>query len=138
MKPEKKKNVFSKEEVDALVPELERRLKDLHQKKDAYNRIHDSLFMHELLCEAERSRGFLEGTENLEMSFYALEEAIEALARDVEAIFELGCFLRNIERGRVEFRGVLEGRDVFFCWQKGEPVVGRYRLPREKNEKKIL
>ncbi len=137
MEPVKNRKIFSKAEAEALLPELESRLKDLHQKKDAYNRVHDSLFMHELLCDAERSQGFSEGTEDLETSMFALEEAIEALAKDVEAIFALGCFLRHIEKGIIEFHGVHEGRDVFFLWRRGEPIITRYRLPREKTEKKL-
>ena len=46
MKPLKKKRVFSKEEADALLPELERRLKLLRAKKETYSRTHDLLFMH--------------------------------------------------------------------------------------------
>lgn len=138
MEPARKKRIFSKEEANALLPELEKSLKDLQNKKEAYSRIHDALFMHELLFAAERSHGFLpEGTEDLEMSMCALEEAIEALAKDVEAIFEMGCFLRNIEKGHVEFRGALDGQDVFFCWRRGEPCVARYRRLHEKNENKI-
>lgn len=127
MKPEKKKRVFSRQEADALIPELERRLKDLRSKKEAYSRTHDALFMRELVCAAEHSNGYSGGEDDLEDGIHALEEAIEGLAKDVEAIFALGVVLRDIEKGQVEFFGVLEGRNVFFFWEMGEPVIGHYR-----------
>jgi hypothetical protein len=128
----KKKRIFSKEEADALLPELEKRLKLLRTKKEAYSRTHDLLFMHELVCAAEQTQGFLEENDGLEDGIHALEEAIEDLAKDVEAIFAMGCFLRNIENGHVEFMGIHEGREIYFSWQSGEPCVGHYRSPGKK------
>lgn len=129
--PKKKPKVFSLEEAEALLPELERRLRRLQVQKETYSRRHDLLFMHELVCAAERSNGLFEEQDDLEVGIHALEAAIEDLAKDVDAIFARGCFLRNIEQGRIEFFGILEGREVFFSWQLGEPFVGYYR-PRGK------
>jgi hypothetical protein len=127
VKPLKKKRIFSREEADALLPELEKRLKLLRAKKEAYSRTHDLLFMHELVCTAERTHGLLERKDDLEDGIHAFEEAIEDLAKDVEAIFAMGCLLRNIEKGHVEFFGTHEGRQVYFSWQLGEPRVCYYR-----------
>jgi len=127
VKPLKKKRIFSKEEADALLPELEKCLKLLRIKKEAYSRTHDLLFMHELVCAAERTHGFLEEKDDLEDGIHALEDAIEDLAKDIEAIFAKGCLLRDIEKGHIEFCGIHDGVEVFFSWQLGEPCVGHYR-----------
>ena len=127
MKLLKKKRIFSREEADALLPKLEKCLKLLRTKKEAYSRTHDLLFMHELVCAAERTHGLSEEKDDLEDGIHALEEAIEDLAKDVEAIFAMGCFLRNIEKGHVEFFGTHEGRQVYFSWRLGEPRVCHYR-----------
>ena len=133
----KNKRTFTLQEADALLPELEKRLKHLQSKKETYSRMHDSLFMHELVCAAERSNGLLEEKDDLEDGIRALEEAIEGLAGDVEAIFALGCILRNIERGYVEFFGAHDGEEVYFSWQLGEPCVGHYRRPKEKAHERV-
>ena len=134
----KKQKVFSLEEAEALLPELEKTLNRLRAQKEAYSRTHDLLFMHELVCAAERSNGFSEEKDDLEDGIHALEEAIEALAKEVDAIFEKGCLLRNIEKGRVDFPGLYGGEKVFFIWELGEPEIVRYRLPgRSSEEKKI-
>jgi hypothetical protein len=127
VKPLKKKRIFSREEADALLPELEKRLKLLRTKKESYSRTHDLLFMHELVCTAERTHGFLDQKDDLEDGIHALEEAIEDLAKDVEAVFALGCILRNIEKGSVDFLGTHEGQEVYFSWQLGEFRVSHYR-----------
>ena len=133
----KKSKTFTLQEADALLPELEKSLKLLRTKKEAYSRTHDSLFMHELVCAAERSNGLPEEKDDLEAGIRTLEEAIEGLAGDVEAIFELGCVLRNIERGHVEFFGTHDGQEVYFSWQLGESCVGHYRRPEKKSRERI-
>ena len=134
---QKKSRTFTLQEAEALLPELEKRLKNLREKKETYSRTHDSLFMHELVCAAERSNGFLEEKDDLEDSIHALEEAIEELAKDVEAIFAMGCFLRNIETGHVEFFGTHDGQEVYFSWQLGEPHIGHYRLLGKKSHERV-
>lgn len=133
----KKNRIFTLQEADALLPELEKCLKLLRTKKEAYSRTHDLLFMHELVCTAERTQGFLEKEDDLEDGIHALEEAIEELAKDVEAIFAMGCLLRNIEKGHVEFLGTHEGREVYFSWQLGEPCVRHYRPPERKVHERV-
>lgn len=123
----RKSRMFTLQEADALLPELERRLKLLRTKKEAYSRTHDLLFMHELVCTAERTHGLLEEKDDLEEGIHALEDAIEDLAKDIEAIFARGCLLRNIEKGHIEFFGTHEGEEIYFSWQLGEPNVSHYR-----------
>lgn len=125
--PRKKSKTFTLEEADALLPALEKCLKLLRIKKEAYGRTHDLLFMHELVCAAERTHGFPEENDDLEDGIHALEEAIGDLARDVDEIFAMGCFLRNIEKGHVEFRGFYQGEKVYFSWHLGEPTIRFYR-----------
>ena len=133
----KKSRIFTLQEADALLPELEKCLKLLRTKKEAYSRTHDLLFMHELVCTAERTHGFLEAKDDLEDGIHALEEAIEDLAQDVEAIFATGCLLRNIEKGHVEFFGTHEGQKVYFSWQLGEPRISHYRLLGTKVDERV-
>jgi len=123
----KKHKVFSLHQANGLLPDLEKRLRHLQSKKEAYSRTHDSLFMHELICAAERSNGLAEGQDDLETGIHALEEAIEELAKDVEAIFASGSILRNIEKGQVEFLGEHDGETVYFSWKLGEPEIVYYR-----------
>ena len=35
----------------------------------------------------------------------------------------MGCFLKDIETGLVDFYALHEGRVVYLCWRLGEPQV---------------
>lgn len=123
----KNRKVFTLQEASALLPDLEQRLKSLQDKKEAYSRAHDALFMHELVCAAERSNGLSNEQDDLEAGIHSLEETIEDLAKDVEEFFSLGGILRNLDKGHVEFLGRHEGETVYFSWQLGESAIQHYR-----------
>ena len=54
---------------------------------------------------------------------------IEALrlAKDIESYIaelnDLGVICKGMNVGLVDFRGQLDGREVFYCWKLGEPEV---------------
>jgi hypothetical protein len=35
----------------------------------------------------------------------------------------MGCILKDINTGLVDFPTVRKGREVFLCWQHGEPEI---------------
>lgn len=41
----------------------------------------------------------------------------------VERVNELGCLVKDLELGLVDFYAMQEGEPVFLCWQFGEPAV---------------
>jgi len=41
----------------------------------------------------------------------------------VERINELGCLVKDLEQGLVDFYSLLDDEPVFLCWQFGEPAV---------------
>ena len=47
-----------------------------------------------------------------------LEQEIEAILRDLA---DLGVEVKDPDRGLVDFRSRLRGREVYLCWQLGEP-----------------
>jgi len=56
-----------------------------------------------------------------------LQIEAQRLARDIEGYIaelnELGVICKGMDTGLVDFRGLLDGREVFFCWKLGEPSV---------------
>ena len=52
---------------------------------------------------------------------------VEAAQDEARRLERLGLVVRDLERGLVDFRSVLEGqREVFLCWQLGERRIGWY------------
>lgn len=122
----KKRRIFSLHEANELIPELQKRLKHLQLQKETYRRLHDALFVHELVCVAERSTGFFE-KDDLEENIHALERSIEDLAKDIEAVFGMGCILRDIEKGCVDFPAVLGDKKIYWSWRQDETSIQHYR-----------
>ena len=56
-----------------------------------------------------------------------LQIEAQRLARDIEGYIaelkELGVVCKAMDTGLVDFRGQIDGRDVFYCWKLGEPSV---------------
>ena len=57
-------------------------------------------------------------------------ERLVALAGEITAAVErinaLGCLVKDLEAGLVDFYAMLEGEAVFLCWQFGEPAVSHW------------
>ena len=56
-----------------------------------------------------------------------LQIEAQRLARDIEGyiaeLSDLGVICKGMDTGLVDFRGQIDGRDVFYCWKLGEPSV---------------
>ena len=52
------------------------------------------------------------------------EEAETALRQSVEEIQELGCLIKDLDTGLVDFPTLFRGKEVYLCWKMGEPAIG--------------
>ena len=56
-----------------------------------------------------------------------LQIEAQRLAKDIESYIAelnaLGVICKGMNVGLVDFRGQIEGREVFYCWKLGEPSV---------------
>jgi hypothetical protein len=56
-----------------------------------------------------------------------LQIEAQRLAADIESyiaeLSELGVICKGMDSGLVDFRGQIDGRDVFYCWKLGEPSI---------------
>jgi hypothetical protein len=46
---------------------------------------------------------------------------LNGLVQELEA---LGCELKDIDQGLVDFRSVMGEEEVYLCWKLGEPSIG--------------
>jgi hypothetical protein len=104
---------FTRAEANALLPQLKPLLRQLRDAKDELT----DAEAHEVLSEAAATNGG--GTEGHQVGVAFLE-----VRRLLEAIEESGIVLRDIDRGLVDFPAVMDGREVYLCWELGEDDVG--------------
>jgi hypothetical protein len=104
---------FTRAEANALLPQLAELLNRLRDAKDELT----DTEAHEALAEGAPTNGG--GAEGRQVGVAFLE-----VRRMLETIERSGIVLRDIDRGLVDFPAVIDGREVYLCWQVGEDEVG--------------
>ena len=115
--------VFSIKEANELLKEIEPLVQSLIEKKRKMQKLHDELLVMDLLGgEKIKDRSTSEGKEYLEKSA-ELEALILSFEEEILHVNEFGCFLKDIEKGLVDFFHVREKSLVYLCWKKGESKI---------------
>jgi hypothetical protein len=55
-----------------------------------------------------------------------LDKEIARLQEFIDELEKLGVELKDISRGLVDFRSLMDGREVYLCWLLGEDEVGHW------------
>jgi hypothetical protein len=103
---------FTREEADALLPQVGPILRELREARD---QLTDSE-AHELLADAAPANGG--GGPGREVG-----EAFLAIRRLLATVHELGVVVRDVDRGLVDFPAILDGREVYLCWELDEERI---------------
>ena len=104
---------FSREEANALLPQLTALLSQLQEGKDELT----DTEAHEALSEAAPTNGGGEQGRQVGVAFLEVRRILETVER-------AGIVLRDIDRGLVDFPALIDGREVYLCWELGEDEVG--------------
>lgn len=52
-----------------------------------------------------------------------LQKSVAEIDGLVERISEMGCELKDVDMGLIDFRTEMEGREVYLCWRLGEEHI---------------
>jgi hypothetical protein len=104
---------FTRAEANALLPQLNALLSQLREAKDELT----DEEAHQALGDAAPSNGG--GGEGRQVGVAFLE-----VRRLLGTLEEAGIVLRDIDRGLVDFPSVVDGREIYLCWELGEDEVG--------------
>jgi hypothetical protein len=104
---------FTREEANALLPQLTALLAQLRESRDELTDVE----AHEALADAAPTNGG--GAEGRQVGIAFLE-----VRRLLETVEQAGIVLRDIDRGLVDFPALMDGREVYLCWELGEDEVG--------------
>lgn len=106
---------FSREEANALLPQLTALLSQLQEAKDELT----DTEAHEALSEAAPTNGGGEQGRQVGVAFLEVRRILETVER-------AGIVLRDIDQGLVDFPALMDGREVYLCWELGEDEVGHW------------
>lgn len=104
---------FTPSEANSILPEVRSILDQLLERKN--NVVTARMELDRLPTE-----GNLEQAEQIRAKIQALIAEIE---RGVTSLEEMGCIVRHIDEGIVDFPAMRFGEQVYLCWRVGEPTV---------------
>lgn len=114
--------LFTAEQASALAPYLEvkmQRVRALRRELQAASTRQEVL---DLIADsgAEEGNPDVRAQERLRRR---VDKLTRELTSEIESIETRGCLIKDLEKGLVDFYGLMGDRLVFLCWQSGEEQV---------------
>lgn len=111
---------FSREEAERLLPRLTELLAEMRARREEFERF--SRQVGELSVKVRGNGHALEAEVTAAQA--GLERSAAAVKGVAEQVNELGCELKDIDQGLIDFRAEMDGREVYLCWKLGEEAIG--------------
>lgn len=112
---------FTVEEANALVSSLEIEFGRIARARSALGPLIESLGGAEAAVAILHEDG--EAPPGREADAERLRRTAAEITESVERVNELGCLVKDLEMGLVDFYAMQDGEPVLLCWQFGEPAV---------------
>jgi len=117
-----KKKLFTPAQANAMLPLLRSILRDVtslaHELHDRQERLQSTKSGGTALSPAHR-----EEMEQMEGEF---ERGRERMHDSLDELDNLGIELKDPFNGLVDFRAMMDGREVYLCWRLDEPEVAHW------------
>ena len=110
---------FTLEEANALLARLRDLLFQIQESKAKHDRLEEQA---EEYARHVSSNGHVV-EKQLNETRQELAKAAAEVNSLIERVNDLGCEVKDIDEGLVDFRSEREGRDVYLCWKLGEPEI---------------
>ena len=112
---------FSLREAQELLPHVQAWLDEAMAAKAALEEIDSEL--HALAAHITMSGGVeIDPVAVVKKKIGRQIEAERAQAA-VQSIQDAGCLLKDFEKGLIDFPAMLDGKEVYLCWQRGEERI---------------
>ncbi|MGA8027510.1 MAG: DUF2203 domain-containing protein [Bryobacteraceae bacterium] len=113
---------FNLLEAERLLPEVERLLKDLIHLKQEYEAV-DAELSH--INQRITLTGGMVAPRGRILQLRARKDAsAQRLKSTFEKIQEIGCQIKDVETGLIDFPTLYRDKEVYLCWKLGESGIG--------------
>lgn len=112
---------FTVEEANALLPQLRVILQDLQARRRELDERQQLL---ETIRQQAGQNGYRLGGDAFLRVKQEAEFILEECSTAIKQIEALGCLLKDLHMGLIDFPSLREGREVYLCWKPDEAEVG--------------
>ena len=120
--PDRPTHYFSPDEVNALIPRMEEHFQSFWSFRENAQRMMEELRLRDSKAGEDVSpKDAAYDQMRKSQAHFLLEQA----KKELEAILEMGCSVKDLEVGLVDFPHMLESeeQEVYLCWKFGEKKV---------------
>jgi hypothetical protein len=112
---------FSLLEAERLLPEVEGLLRGILQLRTDYQRT--EMELQGLLQRIAIAGGMIPPREKISQLKSRKDAATRGLQTSLKKLEEIGCLLKDIDIGLVDFPTLYRGNEVYLCWKLGETSI---------------
>jgi hypothetical protein len=112
---------FTLAEAQSLIPEVDRLLRQALDSKSAYEAAERAI--HEFNQRVMMLGGVIVDRHRAIENKSRRDDAAARFRAAVEAVQEIGCLIKDIDIGLVDFPTSLRGVEVYLCWKLGESGI---------------
>jgi hypothetical protein len=107
---------FTLDEANALLPRLRPLVTEMRELKTKLDGMQD---------DVAKARGVASGNGNVRdrSALQRAEEMTARLTELMEQVNDLGCEIKGIDEGLIDFPAERDGQPVYLCWRLGEDVI---------------
>ncbi len=116
--------VFTLDEANALVPTLEIEFSRVARLRSELRPLVESLGGADAAVDILQHGG--RPIHGREPDAVRLKHLADEIAAAVARVNDLGCLVKDLDLGLVDFFAMQENEPVFLCWQFGEPAVAHW------------
>ena len=110
---------FTLDEAQRMLPRLTSLITQMRELKLEHDRFQAQVAE---LAQTARSNGHVIEDE-LKGALAGMENAATRINGLIKQVQALGCELKDIDQGLIDFRSMMNGREVYLCWKLGEERI---------------
>jgi hypothetical protein len=112
---------FTLAEAQSLIPRVGQLLRDAIELKTAYDEAEQEI--HTFQQRVMMMGGVAVDRDSALQSRSRREDAASKLRAAIEEVQEIGCLIKDLDIGLIDFPTTYRGEEVYLCWKLGEPGI---------------
>lgn len=112
---------FTLAEAESLIPSVDRLLRQAVELKSGY--ANAARKMDSFQERIALMGGVIVDRGKVQEARDRRDDAAASLRSLIEQVQELGCVIKDLDIGLVDFPTTFRGREVYLCWKLGEPSI---------------